>query len=198
MTRIKKTRTERSIGAAKKPLEKQSSSKATLAKKKGKGRPAGAKANIDGARKKAKPKSKQSINPQDLMVGSKKAIQLVVTPKKQPMTPKVTIHKVKPTPAVQQQTPEQELAAIEIDERLNELLDSLDNNIDISAADQSYVEQLTARHQQLMIDLGLTDEEEEEKEDDISDSKKIIPSDNEQDMWNRFDDANLDDYRDES
>ena len=131
------------------------------------------------------------------MVGSKKAIQLVVTPKKQPMTPKVTIHKVKPTPAVQQQTPEQELAAIEIDERLNELLDSLDNNIDISAADQSYVEQLTARHQQLMIDLGLTDEEEE-KEDDISDSKKIIPSDNEQDMWNRFDDANLDDYRDES
>lgn len=185
MTRIKKTRTEKSIGAAKKPLEKQSARQAPLVKKKGKGRPAGAKANIDGARKKAKPQTKSTSDHQDLRVGSKKAISLVATPPQAPLVPKASLKKAKAKPVVKSLTPAQQLENIEADERLNELLDMLDNDTTISPSDQTYVDQQTARHQQLMAELDLTDDEAEQPEQEP-----------EQDIWDRFNDSELDDYRD--
>ena len=186
MTRIKKTRTEKSIGAAKKPLEKQSERKAPLVRKKGKGRPAGAKANIDGASKKTKHQGKSKGEALDLRVGSKKAISLVVAPTKQPMSPKVKVVKTKITPPVEKSvTPEQELENIEADDRLNGLLDQLDNDEVIANIDQQYVDQQTDRYQQLMVELGLDDEEEEQEEQ--------AP---EKDIWDRFDNSKLDDYQD--
>jgi len=187
MTRIKKTRTEKSIGAAKKPLEKQSAMQSKLAKKKGKGRPAGAKANIDGAKKKSKSQSKSSKDGQDLRVGSKTAISLVPTVKRAPMEPKISVKKSKTPPVVEKLTPQQELANIEADERLNELLDQLDDDQNISAADQQYVDQITARHQALMVELDLVEEDEED------DADEAAP---EQDIWERFDNSDLDNFKD--
>lgn len=184
MTRIKKTRTEKSIGAAKKPLEKKPQSQSRLAKKKGKGRPAGAKANIDGANQKAKPRKKTAADDKDLRVGSKKAISLVDTPAKAPMKPKVKLTKIKAKPVAKAVTPEQELEQLEADERLNELLDRLDNDQAISEQDQAYVAKQTARHQQLLVELDLAEDENEEQDKQ------------EQDIWDRFDDSELDEYRD--
>ena len=189
MTRIKKNRTEKSIGAAKKPLLKQSEMQSKLAKKKGKGRPAGAKANIDGVKKKTKSQSKSSHGDQDLRIGSKKAISLIATPPSAPMMPKVKDKKTKtPKPKpVTTLTPQQELEQIEADVRLNELLDILDNEQNISAEDQQYVDQISARHQELMIELDLVEDEDDEEESSEQP---------EQDILARYDNVDLDNFRD--
>jgi ribosome assembly protein YihI (activator of Der GTPase) len=187
MTRIKKTRTEKSIGAAKKPLLKKSEQLERLAKKKGKGRPAGAKANIDGAKKKSKTHTKSSKATQDRRVGSKTAISLIATPPAAPMEPKVSVKKIKPENVIKPLTPQQELNNIEADERLGELLDMLDDDKAISAADQQYIDRLTSRHQQLLAELGLEDDDESEDEPQSSPA---------QDIWDRFDNSDLDNYRD--
>lgn len=184
MTRIKKNRTEKSIGAAKKPLLKKAEQLERLTKKKGKGRPAGAKANIDGAKKKSKTHSKSSKATQDQRVGSKTAIALVVTPAAAPMEPKISIKKIKPEKVIKSLTPQQELNNIEADERLSDLLDMLDDDKAISAADQQYIDRLTSRHQQLLAELGLDDDEDEPE------------SNPEQDILERFDNSDLDNYRD--
>ena len=59
-------------------------------------------------------------------------------------------------------SPEKELALIENDQRLNDLLEQLDNGESISAVDQSWVDKQMARHQQLMQELGWLDDDGEE------------------------------------
>ena len=130
MTRIKKKRTEKSIGAAKKPLEKQSERTKELSKKKGKGRPAGAKANIDGVVKKSKSRSKSGKSTRDDRVGSKTPINLILEAPKKALVPRVSVKKSKAV-----LTPEQQLHALENDERLNKLLDLLDADQEISEKD---------------------------------------------------------------
>jgi len=181
MTRKKKTRTEKSIGAAKKPLEKQSERIKLLSKKKGKGRPSGAKANIDGAGNKKSAAGRSSKSKVvDGKVGSKKPIELVplATPKN--LTPKVTLKKVKPQPEL---SLEQQLAQVENDERLNTLLDQIDAGVDISAKDSAYIEHQTARHQKLLVALGIDlDESEEDDEEDTE-------------QWQQIDSSEFDEFK---
>ncbi|WP_369434001.1 GTPase-activating protein [Psychromonas sp. MME1] len=59
-------------------------------------------------------------------------------------------------------SPEKELALIENDDRLNDLLEQLDNGETLSQVDQSWVNKQTQRHQQLMQQLGWLDDDGEE------------------------------------
>lgn len=165
MTRKKKTRSEKSIGAAKKPLLKQSERIKDNSKKKGKGRPSGAKANIDGVKvKKTRSSSNSNASQDDVRIGSKKAIELVPQATSKNLQPKVVVKKAKPQPKL---SFEQQLAQVENDERLNELLDAIDDGIEISDKDQAYIDHQTAKHQKLMalIDDGESEEVEDKKED---------------------------------
>ena len=171
MTRIKKKRTEKSIGAAKKPLEKQSERTKELSKKKGKGRPAGAKANIDGALKKTKSRSKSSQSATDDRVGSKTPINLILEAPKKALVPRVSVKKSKAV-----LTPEQQLHALENDERLNKLLDLLDADQEISEKDQAYIEHQTAHHQKLIAELDLDDEDNGDAEEELEEWQKLDSS----------------------
>ncbi|MGB0836006.1 MAG: Der GTPase-activating protein YihI [Psychrobium sp.] len=162
MTRKKKTRKEQSIGAGKKPLEKLTERLKDTKKKKSKGRPAGAKANIDGVKVKKSPSKGGNAKTQDARVGSKKAIELVPQAVSKPLEPKkIAVKKRKPEPKL---SVEQQLSNIENDERLNGLLDKLDDGIEISAKDQAYIDHQTAAHQKLMALVDDNDEPEEKKE----------------------------------
>ena len=103
----------------KKPLLKQSERIKDNSKKKGKGRPSGAKANIDGVKVKKARSSGNSTSELDSRVGSKKAIELVPSQAPKNLQPKVVVKKAKPTPTL---SIEQQLAQVENDERLNNLL----------------------------------------------------------------------------
>lgn len=175
MTRKKKTRKEKSIGAGKKPLDKLADRAKENAKKKGKGRPAGAKANIDGAKTSKTQNKNTNTKAQDTRVGSKKAIELVPTASPKPLEPKVSIKKRKPEPTL---SIEQQLANIENDDRLNNLLDKLDDDIKISAKDQAYVEHQTAAHQKLMALIDDNNEQEDKKE-----------------MWEQIDSSEFDEFK---
>lgn len=162
MTRKKKTRTEKTIGAAKKPLLKQSERIKDNFKKKGKGRPSGAKANIDGVKVKKTRSSGNSTSELDSRVGSKKAIELVPSQAPKNLQPKVVVKKAKPTPTL---SIEQQLAQVENDERLNNLLDALDEGKEISTKDQAYIDHQTAKHQKLLTQIDDVEESEEDKKE---------------------------------
>ena len=161
MTRKKKTRTEKTIGAAKKPLLKQSERIKDNSKKKGKGRPSGAKANIDGVKVKKTRSPGNSTSEMDSRVGSKKAIELVPSQAPKNLQPKVVVKKAKPTLSIEQQ-----LAQVENDERLNNLLDALDEGKEISAKDQAYIDHQTAKHQKLLTQIDDVEESEEDKKEE--------------------------------
>jgi len=155
MTRKKKTRTEKTIGAAKKPLLKQSERIKDNFKKKGKGRPSGAKANIDGVKVKKTRSSSNSASELDSRVGSKKAIELVPSQAPKNLQPKVVVKKAKPTPTL---SIEQQLAQVENDERLDE-------GNEISAKDQAYIDHQTAKHQKLLAQIDDAEANEEDKKE---------------------------------
>ena len=171
MTRKKKTRSEKSIGAAKKPLLKQSERIKDNSKKKGKGRPSGAKANIDGVKvKKTRSSSNSGSAQDDNRIGSKKAIELVPQVTAKNLQPKIVVKKAKAEP---QLSIEQQLAQVENDERLNKLLDAVDDGLEISEKDQAYIDHQTARHQKL---IALIDDEDTDIEDKKEDWEQIDSS----------------------
>ena len=104
---------------------------------------------------------------QDPRIGSKVPVALVVDETKV---------KAKPQPkpkaeAKPRLSPEEELAKLENDERLNALLDRIDDGETLNAEDQAYVDKTLDRIDVLMdvlgIELGEDDDEEEEKQEDI-------------------------------
>lgn len=174
MTRKKKTRTEKSIGAAKKPLLKQSERIKPNTKKKGKGRPSGAKANIDGAKSKKSHSGhagdKSALDPK---VGSKKAVELVPQTTQKTLEPRVSVKKKKPQPEL---SLEQQLAQVENDERLNSLLDQLDAGEELIAKDLAYIDHQTARHRKLLLELGIDYDDVGEEEPDSKEEWQQIDS----------------------
>jgi len=174
MTRKKKTRTEKSIGAAKKPLLKQSERLKALSKKKGKGRPSGAKANIDGVKKTRSGSTNGGDKKAfDVKIGSKKAIELVPQTAGKKLEPKVTVKKQKPQPSL---TLEQQLTQVENDERLNNLLDQLDAGDELSPKDLAYIDHQTAHHRKLLVELGIDYDDVEEEEEEPKEEWQQIDS----------------------
>ncbi len=169
MSRSKKSRTAGNSEPKFTGQRKETSAQAQAArerkrKAKLKGNKAGAR-NIIESKQTQKKNAQQASN--EKRIGSKKPVALIIEEQPQPQEkaaithqqPKVKLLKSQPKA---QLSPEKELALIEDDPRLNDLLEQLDNEQSISAADQAWVDQQMARHQQLMKELGWLDEDGEE------------------------------------
>ena len=106
----------------------------------------------------------------DPRIGSRKPVPLVVAESQKkavskPAKPNKSPEQIAEQLAKQQQLKlEQELAAIENDERLNLLLDRLDDGQSVSAEDEAWLDTKLARHQELLAELGIDDEEDEEEQ----------------------------------
>jgi len=133
------------------------------------------------------PKNKSgSGQSKDPRIGSRKPVVLVLddTQKKQ-AAPKA----VKEKKLVM--TPEQELASIENDDRLNDLLDRLDAGETLDAAEQAWVDQRVDRYQELMDELGIIDSDDEEDDELPFDDADDVGFDeqkpaSEEELWDRF------------
>lgn len=142
-----------------------------------KGLKAGSRQQVEQAGKKSG--SKQAKDPR---IGSRKPVALIVDEKSsKPVAPKA----VKEKKLVM--TPEQELASIENDDRLNDLLDRLDAGETLDAAEQAWVDQRVDRYQALMDELGIidTDEDEDGDFDDVEYEESSEPA-SEEELWERF------------
>ncbi|WP_281245918.1 GTPase-activating protein [Oceanisphaera psychrotolerans] len=82
-------------------------------------------------------------------------------------------------PNVEVLTPEQELEQLENNERLNTLLDRVDAGEKLGKEDAGWLDKTLARHQQLLEELGLLEEDDED----------LVEGD---DLWTRFMDAEID------
>ena len=142
-----------------------------------KGLKAGSRQQVEQAGKKSG--TKQAKDPR---IGSRKPVALIVDEKSsKPVAPKA----VKEKKLVM--TPEQELASIENDDRLNDLLDRLDAGETLDAAEQAWVDQRVDRYQALMDELGIidTDEDEDGDFDDVEYEESSEPASGEE-LWERF------------
>ena len=110
---------------------------------------------------------KSGSGSKDPRVGSRKPVALVVEPAKKPVAAKPakavkTAEQIAEQQAKQLQLKlEQELAAIENDERLNLLLDRLDDGLSVSADDEAWLDARLARHQELLVALGMDDDDDD-------------------------------------
>ncbi|KAB0674620.1 GTPase-activating protein [Aeromonas veronii] len=141
-----------------------------------------------GSRQQVEQPKNKSGNSQskDPRIGSRKPVVLVVDDKqKKPTAPKA----VKEKKLVM--TPEHELASIENDDRLNDLLDRLDAGETLEAAEQAWVDQRVDRYQELMDELGIIDNDDDEDDelpfDDGDDAEfdEQKPA-SEEELWDRF------------
>ena len=130
---------------------------------------------------KGKSAGKQAKDPR---IGSRKPVALIVEEK----GTKSTVSKaVKEKKLVM--TPEQELASIENDDRLNDLLDRLDAGETLEAAEQAWVDQRVDRYQELMDELGIIDNDDDEETDEAfeeSDYEESFQPASEDELWDRF------------
>ncbi|MBS0849796.1 Der GTPase-activating protein YihI [Citrobacter sp. JGM124] len=100
----------------------------------------------------------------DPRIGSKTPIQLGVVSEPVSRPAKVKVEKQAPL------TPEAELMLLENDDRLDALLERLEEGETLSKSEQDWVDATLDRIDTLMEQLGITyedDEEEEEKSDDL-------------------------------
>lgn len=111
------------------------------------------------------PGGKGSGQPKDPRIGSKKPVVLGVTE-----TPAVKPKQYKPKSEKPMLTPQAELDMLENDERLDALLERLEEGEKLNAEEQSWVNAKLDRIDALMAELGIVyddDEEDEEKTDDL-------------------------------
>ncbi|MGL5992258.1 MAG: Der GTPase-activating protein YihI [Aeromonas sobria] len=139
-----------------------------------------------GSRQQAEQQNNNSNKqPKDPRIGSRKPVVLVLDEKQK----KPTTKPVKEKKLVM--TPEQELASIENDDRLNDLLDRLDAGETLEAAEQAWVDQRVDRYQVLMDELGIIDNDEDEDDlpfdgdDDGGFDEPQQPA-SEEELWDRF------------
>ncbi|CAJ1767018.1 Der GTPase-activating protein YihI [Aeromonas jandaei] len=144
-----------------------------------KGLKAGSRQQVE--QQKGKSAGKQAKDPR---IGSRKPVALIVEEK----GTKSTVSKaVKEKKLVM--TAEQELASIENDDRLNDLLDRLDAGETLEAAEQAWVDQRVDRYQELMDELGIIDNDDDEDTDEAfeeSDYEESFQPASEDELWDRF------------
>lgn len=171
MTRIKKSRTTGPIGSRNKPAAeaRQTRERPVETKKKG----AGLKSGSRNAPQQEKPQQKGQAN-KDPRHGSKKPIALQLNDAEQKLLqqapdfkPKAQLAKVK----VVAMTPEQELAALEQDEKLLDLVERVENGEILTGKDAKYFNAKTARHAELLTLLGL---DESEETDDTAEAEEDL------------------------
>ncbi|WP_417616834.1 Der GTPase-activating protein YihI [Oceanisphaera sp.] len=186
MTRIKKTRSPGQIGARKDKRETAEQSKDRKRKAKRKGL-------APGSRQNSADQNQQQAGSQaarDPRLGSKKPIALIPEsatskaeqgsqPAKRVAAVRVVAEKEPKAPEMPELTAEQELEQLENNDRLNALLDKVDAGEKLNKKDAEWLDNTLARHQQLLEELGLMEDEDQE------------PAGGD-DLWSRFMDAELD------
>ncbi|WP_312055925.1 Der GTPase-activating protein YihI [Pantoea brenneri] len=110
----------------------------------------------------------QSSKAKDPRIGSKKPVALIADSQTAPAKAKKSVAK----PAAEKKarlTPEEELAKLENDERLDALLDRLENGETLSAEDQGWLDAALDRIDELMEQLGIAmdDGDDEQAEEDM-------------------------------
>ena len=160
MTRKKKTRSAGTNGQRHLSAEdiRKTRQPKEETKKKGAGLKSGSRNNVA----QVKPASADNAANKDKRIGSKKPIELtpaaLPTPAQQTeqiLQPKASLGKVKPAPL----TAEQELAIIENDSYLQQLLERVEKDEILTGKDAKYFNAKTARLEQLLEELGLADDE---------------------------------------
>lgn len=115
----------------------------------------------------AKSKSGQGNKNRDPRLGSKKPIPLVADGVTMPAPVKKA---AKPVQAKVRLSPEEELAQLENSERLDQLLDRMENGETLAAEDQAWLDETLDRIDELMEQLGIEMDDEasdEQAEDDM-------------------------------
>ncbi|CPR15375.1 Der GTPase-activating protein YihI [Brenneria goodwinii] len=139
--------------------------------KKHRGHAAGSRAQETGSASKTGGQSKVA----DPRIGSKKPVPLGI--KEEAITkPKFTAPEAKPIAL----SPEEELAQLENDDRLDELLDRLENGETLSAKERSWLDETLDRIDILMEQLGIElgdDDDDEQQEDMLQLLKRNSPKD---------------------
>ncbi len=179
MPRVKKSRKAGPIGIANssdKYGSHKTKSKTPSTVKKDNGRPS-------GSRNSAPNTDKKVINgpKKDPRIGSTKKIELTQS-KQKLVEPKIKRYA----------TPAQELAALEVDERLTMLIDKYDDDQHLSKEEKQYMEEKMARHQVLCDLLGIKDEEDESEVVGQTKHKEIIADD---DPLKTFESININDFK---
>ncbi|WP_237385794.1 Der GTPase-activating protein YihI [Xenorhabdus sp. Sc-CR9] len=132
--------------------------------KKRRGNQTGSRSNGDG-RDKKRSASNQEKDPR---IGSKVPVPLVIGEKETQVKPVTKPVEEKPEPRL---SPQEELAMLENDERLDGLLERLEQGEKLSEEDNAYVDNTLDRIDVLMEELGINpeddDSEEEERQEDI-------------------------------
>ncbi|MBW3806604.1 Der GTPase-activating protein YihI [Aeromonas jandaei] len=144
-----------------------------------KGLKAGSRQQVE--QQKGKSAGKQAKDPR---IGSRKPVALIVEEKGSKSTVSKAVKEKKLV-----MTPEQELASIENDDRLNDLLDRLDAGETLEAAEQAWVDQRVDRYQELMDELGIIDNDDDEEIDEAfeeSDYEESFQPASEDELWDRF------------
>ncbi|UIL52504.1 MULTISPECIES: Der GTPase-activating protein YihI [Pantoea] len=111
---------------------------------------------------------RQASQAKDPRIGSKKPVALIADGK----TTAAPVKKSVAKPAAEKKvrlTPEEELAKLENDERLDALLDRLENGETLSAEDQGWLDAALDRIDELMEQLGIAmdDGDDEQAEEDM-------------------------------
>lgn len=133
--------------------------------KKHRGNAAGSRANGTGGASGGNKQKQQ----QDPRIGSKKPIALGVTDAP-------VVKQPKPKSEKPMLSPQAELDMLESDERLDALLERLENDETLSAEDQKWVDAKLDRIDELMQQLGLSydDDEQEEEEEGKEDMMRLL------------------------
>ena len=157
MTRQKKTRSAGPNGL--RHLTADEARKTRTPKEETKKKGSGLKSGSRNSVQLEKPASTTTSTNKDKRHGSKKPIALVpvieqATPQ---LMPKATLSKVKPV----ELSPEQELALIENDTQLQQLLERVEKDEILTGKDAKYFNAKTARLEQLLQQLGLVEDDAE-------------------------------------
>lgn len=152
MTRRKKTRKTGPLAPSKRVTPEWEKSKPDASgAHAGKGRKPGSRFNVAPA---SKAQVTAQANVHDPRLGSKKPITLMAADAVAPVVP-----------SFDRKAAMAELAAIENDERLQDLLDRLDEGDELSVAESRYVDERTTRFEQLAELLGLDLNDDEDDDD---------------------------------
>ncbi|WP_036768259.1 Der GTPase-activating protein YihI [Photorhabdus australis] len=163
MNPLKKKAPARTSGSKQKRKSREelnAEGRARKRQKKHRGNPAGSR-----HQEKSSDKHQSNRKQSDPRLGSKVPVPLIVG--EQPTKPIATKPKTETKPRI---SPQEELAMLESDDRLDALLERLENGEKLSKEENAYVDTTLDRIDALMEKLGIKlDEEEgeEEKQDDI-------------------------------
>ena len=195
MSRTKKSRKPGSAPTAKPKLSKQELAKVEKRVRKTTGKQAGNRQKEAAAEQQ---KTGQVNAKKDPRLGNKTPIALGKLADKaekskqanpKPAEPLAQVRFAETKSVVPEQTAEQELAAIEHDEKLLAILVKQEDDIELSEQEVDYYNDMMDRHEELSAELGIDysdEEDDEEASEDVS----------EEDLWRKLDGHDLSDFED--